>query len=595
MISTSFLGKKITSDASKILLTNNIGSFFFFSPVPFSKYSGLFIREEDKIFKCIEEIKQNNRELKQTEYSPQSFTNLYGSEKENEKFSFSLGKNALLYETNSGKEVTIVLDCRKVDDYSNWGRYYEVTKEKDLIVIKYKKVKDSREQSQDEYEFYTVLKADSADFSLINSWEERFYSFDSFRNDSCNRYVYNCISLTSKKIGFGFSLDKSKAIALAYEAYKKSTSLNFSPKEIPKNNKVKIKDSRIEYCYELSRRALSSLEVNTKNSGIYAGLPWFHQFWTRDTALSAKAFLSINEIDFVKEILLKMLSSAKEDGLIPNRLPHSDLNSIDGSGLVVSRIKDMLSSLSKQDKKQVQERIKRIALNILTFHSKDQLIVSKPYESWMDTDLRSGALIEIQALQLSMYKTLRELSNELKDKKASTLFLNLEKELKKIVLDNFYVNEDLIDCIGSKARRPNVFLAYYFYPELLSSAQWSKVFDKHLDCLYLEWGALSTIDVKNKYFQASHSGTTNTSYHKGDSWFFINNLAAICLARVDRRKYGRYINRILDASTIDILDKGIFGFHSELSSASHQEANGCLAQLWSSAMYVELIEELFGK
>lgn len=596
MIKSSFLGKPLISDASKILLTNNLGSFFFFSPQPFSKYAGLFVREGNETFKCIEEIKQKDRELKQTDYNIQSFTNIYDKDKnEIEKFSLSLGKNALLYETTSGKEIILVLDSRKVNDYSNWGRFYEISKEKDLIVIKYKKVKDSREQSQDEYEFYTVLKADSNDFSLINSWEERFYHFDSARNDSCQRFVYNSISLKSKKIGFGFSQDKNKAISLAYDAYKKSTTLNFFPKDILSNQKIKIKDLKIEYAYELSKRALVSLEVTNKPIGVYAGLPWFHQFWTRDTAISAKAFSLIKETEFIKEILLQMLNSAGKDGLIPNRLPHSDLASIDGSGLVISRLKEFYSILTKQDKKEIKEKVKEIASNILTFHSRDQMVVSKPYESWMDTDLRSGALIEIQALQLSIYKNLRELANELKDKKTSTLFLNLEKELKQIVVDNFFVNEDLLDCLNSRIKRPNVFLAYYFYPDLLSDKQWDKVFDKHLDSLFLNWGGLSTIDVSNQYFQPNHTGINNSSYHKGDSWFFINNIAALCLVRLDRRKYGRYINRLLEASTEDILNKGIFGFHSEISSASHQEANGCLAQLWSSATYVELIEELFGK
>ena len=40
------------------------------------------------------------------------------------------------------------------------------------------------------------------------------------------------------------------------------------------------------------------------------------------------------------------------------------------------------------------------------------------------------------------------------------------------------------------------------------------------------------------------------------------------------------------------MEKGIIGYHAEVSDAKQLSSKGCWAQLWSSAMYVELIDEI---
>lgn len=84
----------------------------------------------------------------------------------------------------------------------------------------------------------------------------------------------------------------------------------------------------------------------------------------------------------------------------------------------------------------------------------------------------------------------------------------------------------------------------------------------------------------------------NRSYHRGDSWFWINNLAAICMHRLDKKKYQQQIKFICEASMKDILFNGIPGHHAELSSASELRSEGCLSQAWSAATFIELVHEL---
>jgi len=173
------------------------------------------------------------------------------------------------------------------------------------------------------------------------------------------------------------------------------------------------------------------------------------------------------------------------------------------------------------------------------------------------------------------------------------IYLHLENELKEKVRNNLWNGNILADGLNDFVIRPNIFIAAYAYPSLLTQEEWIKCFSNMLPALWLEWGGLSTIDKDNPLFIDEHSGEDNKSYHRGDSWFWLNNLAAITLYRADRLKFKKYINSILKASTKDILWKGAIGNASEISSAKELESNGCVCQAFSSAMFIELIYELF--
>jgi predicted amidohydrolase len=90
---------------------------------------------------------------------------------------------------------------------------------------------------------------------------------------------------------------------------------------------------------------------------------------------------------------------------------------------------------------------------------------------------------------------------------------------------------------------------------------------------------------------------TNESYHRGDSWYFVNNIAAICMIDLDKKtgtnNFSKYYNDIIQASTDGILKYGTVGYLAEVSSASKREDKGCLGQTWSICTYVELIKKKY--
>ncbi|MFT4311461.1 MAG: amylo-alpha-1,6-glucosidase, partial [Candidatus Woesearchaeota archaeon] len=136
--------------------------------------------------------------------------------------------------------------------------------------------------------------------------------------------------------------------------------------------------------------------------------------------------------------------------------------------------------------------------------------------------------------------------------------------------------------------RPNVFLAYYFNKDILSKAEWERSFDKVIDVCYLSWGGFSSVSKNDSRFKSFHTGMSNESYHNGDSWFFVNNIAAICMFDLNKEKYSKYVNRIFEASLFERDNFGFLGVCAEISNADSLSSKGCFCQAWSEATLFEL-------
>jgi len=219
-------------------------------------------------------------------------------------------------------------------------------------------------------------------------------------------------------------------------------------------------------------------------------------------------------------------------------------------------------------------------------YARTGLVLNKSKETWMDSISREGARIEVQALYLVMCDTLYKLTGD-------KFYLQMEVALKKHILSKFWNGKILSDGVDDNTIRPNIFIAAYIFQDLLQNNDWETCIDNSLSWLWLPYGGLSTIDTRSQSFKPFHTGEIPDSYHNGDSWFWINNIAALVMFRINKEKYKDKISKIIEASTNEILWKGALGHHAELTSARELRAEGCLAQAWSAAMFVELISEVF--
>lgn len=564
---------------------------------------------------------------------------------------FTLAKNGLIYEVDSYSEyVYLDLDFREMFDTNDQGRIYNIYKKDDLIIVDYTKYRDHSISFVDK-KAYLVIKG-ANDYELVNKWSQKLYHYDMARKNDANFFIFNALKIPCRKnlkLYFAFAEDREVAIQKADDIFTNNKKIdevytNYIDNVLSVKNCIQeIAGTDTAFAYTNCVHAIDNLSMqlpiaHKRITGMWAGLPWFHQYWSRDELISVMSLMLEHRYDYSKELLMKYLAEIMTDGRLSNRYPATNLGNADGIGWLFKRLQDFLVLCERRnnfnnyftlfDLNYMSERLKFSIKMLLKNHSKDGLILNDKQETWIDTfnsesydkDYREGTRIEIQALFLNMLKLMNMLDNYLANKyvkkndkmvKIVRSELNaevLEEQTKKLVREKFfktvdgkmYLN-DGYDCPLDNVARPNVFLAYYIYPELLTSEEWSQVFDNSLSKLWCDWemgeglkgGGLSTIDKAHPLYQPNYTGIDNKSYHRGDSWFWINNLAAVAMYRLDKEKYKECIFKILNSSSQDILYWGFIGYSAELASSGWFKSGGSLCQTWSIATFIELMHEVY--
>jgi hypothetical protein len=223
-------------------------------------------------------------------------------------------------------------------------------------------------------------------------------------------------------------------------------------------------------------------------------------------------------------------------------------------------------------------KIKTVVDTVVRNKIKKGLLFNDSYETWMVTKPRKGFRIEMQAFLAIMYKLLFILTG-------NSFYQSAEKDLKKKVKKHFTKNGQLIDGIKDSEILPNIFLAAYIFPELLTHNQWSKSFDKILPKLWLSWGGISTKDIKKK----SKKGKNHLFI--GESWFWLNHCTALVLHRMNKKKYTDRIKKIIKSASKEILWQGIIGHHTTMSDQKRLSSMHPYISSISSAFFIELLSE----
>lgn len=564
---------------ASIVLANRKGGFAWLSAKPESRYQGLFFRLGKNVYKTVADISVNE--------PVKAITNmLWGVQRDyasvSQRLTMPYGKNAMLVEFSSPCKSQLLLDCKLIDDNREWGRLYEVSSGKDCFVVSFKKRNDRRDSGKnDEFDLYVAVAGKGIEFAPVKDWVENNYPYDESRKSApFSRWVYNAGTVTGQRYAIGAGLSKKQAVSEAKRAINSRIVLiHKQMREVSRISHPKAPmPKQVSLAYQCACSALDSLSVD--DEGLYAGVPWFYQFWVRDEAVSCNALRMIGRDKLARNILRRHLSSFGKE--LPVSHGSSALKTIDGPGWVALRYYQNKDLFPAKEQKKANASL-RSAFNALKNQMHNGLVVNGPLETWMDTsagkDVRDGARIEVQALALVLAHALGE--------------HEFERDLVQRVRETFWDGSCLHDGLNDPTARPNVFIAAYAYPDLLSRHEWEKCFDTVLPKLWLPWGGLASIDKSNELFTDHYTGQDNVSYHRGDSWFWLNNLAALVLYRSNAAKYKNYISQIIEASSHEIMQLGAVGHHAELSSARALSSRGCISQAWSSAMFIELCNELF--
>jgi len=293
------------------------------------------------------------------------------------------------------------------------------------------------------------------------------------------------------------------------------------------------------------------------------------------------------EPSFAKKILFKRANELQESNL-------ADITP-DALGWQFLRLENYIDVLNNKEKSRIEQLLERVILYCLMNQTENDFAVSGACQTWMDSIERPGAQIEMQTFRLKIYNLAGRLSASAVKRE---FWQRLEAKLLLKTRQYFFDNTTAFDSIDPQTgkqnpvARPNIFLAAYIYPQLLLKNEWIKYFDQLLPKLWLDWGGLSTVDITSDLFHPVHSGEFPASYHNGDSWFYINNIAAIVMHRLDPLKYYSFVSKIFRAGIDNVLFGQAAGAGSELSSANKFAPAGCFNQAWTNATFLELFEAL---
>jgi len=573
---------KTVEKQNGFLLTNLLGGYFWLAEKPFSRYQGWFFTPSrlagNKIFRVLENIEiEGGADVSEIKNNFWQVERKRGET--NETFFTPSFLNVLVYETTLPSDIKLFFDAKESYDNQN-SAAYEIFEQAGLVVVKCQTVDEAMK------EFFVAIKADTATHERPNQWVTRDYTFDKNRHSApFERSVYLALKFkNSQRLVLAAAQTKDQAIEQAQFGANHLRSLKKKAVREIKNlwpffNRPKIKDSELRLAYLCAKNSLRSCLVfdeKKKIKGLYAGLPWFFQFWQRDAALCLPALKMLN----------KPASQTIWHNLIRDIIRGEKNNSAeDGWGWAIKQADIFQQWHRKFLLTAIQEFEKSVSQNLFWHGQK---------ATWMDTVDRYPATIELQTLFLA---ACRIASKNFEFWRKKFFYDNLEDDSHILIKEKFWNGQALADGFNGQladlTARPNVFLGYHSYSQLLTKGEWEKCFTNLLPRLWLDWGGLSTVDKYSPTFHNEHSGETPISYHQGDSWFFINNLAALVLAKINQKKFKPYIEQIIKASAQDILWQGIVGHHSELSSARSLQAEGCLCQAWSSALFLELLQKLY--
>ncbi|MBI2580468.1 hypothetical protein HYV85_01535 [Candidatus Woesearchaeota archaeon] len=582
------------AEEPSFFLSNSNGGFAHFSTAgsPTSKYQGLFTRAGNSLFKTIECLRPVAEEEKVAVAENAGYSALFHHSTFYESFFMPMRRNSLVYQLSMELPVELFFDVRMANDFRQWGRHYSVFEAPgNATVIQFTKKTDSREDNSNgnaEYEMFVAVRHDGFVTNSSGEWARRSYSLDAKRNSTGERYVYKAATINAKTFVISVAADAAAAIKEANSVFNSIDKLKKASKAHYDKLCSASSNSETAMAANAARIALDKLSTE---EGLYAGLPWFFQEWTRDTLISSQAFPAAAKKKVVLNYLDKILADGRLPSVVNGNYMGSPKISADAVGWLFKRASELVEEkrFSAAEVKKVKAALKKSIDGLLKSHHRNGFVTNEKNETWMDTDFnddgRKGICIEIQAMQLQMYSLMHKLSR-------NKTYLLLENSLRQNVRKFFWNGIVLADRLNDFTIRPNIFIAAYVYPQLLSKKEWETCITNALSKLWLDWGGISTIDKSHPDFRGSYTGETNESYHRGDSWFWLNNIAAIVMANTNKMKFKRYIGKIVAASTNDILWKGGIGCGSELSSAKEQRAEGSLNQAWSNATFVELVDAL---
>ncbi len=355
-----------------------------------------------------------------------------------------------------------------------------------------------------------------------------------------------------------------------------------------------------------------------KGRGIFAGLPWFNNYWGRDTFISLPgATYLVGNFSAAREILLDSGRYQLTDstdwryGRIPNLITYSDIsyNTTDGTWWFVNEARNYFQYTNDWAfAKEIFPIIERAVDGAIKFRV-DSLgfLTHGEAETWMDAvgprgpwSPRGNRAVEIQALWYKALNNAVHLAEELGYEEKAEAWSAWVERVRKSFAKYFWHGDspclaDHLDNDGTPDLkiRPNQIFA--LSSDLLNWEQKAKVLKEVVERLTYPYGVASLAPSNSNFHPYHHFEpiyVQDAAYHNGVIWLWLSGPVVSGLVKFGQQDKAFVLTQALQHL---ILQRGCVGTLPELLDAvprfgeTEPRISGTFSQAWSLAEFVRTL------
>jgi predicted glycogen debranching enzyme len=361
-----------------------------------------------------------------------------------------------------------------------------------------------------------------------------------------------------------------------------------------------------------------------KRSGITAGFHWFCE-WGRDTMISLPGLTLCGQDKKLALDILKRYIKYKKNGLLPNVISSNGshaYNSIDTSLLFFWAVQKYIEYTG--DKNRVKEHLLKHMIEILTCFMQNKTGISKIEQNgllyagtpttqltWMDAVAsgvpvtpRHGAAVEINAL---WYNALEFLLHDFPEELPQTLRQHIQKAAQNFEthFEKLFWHHEL-QCLVDVYRnehdtenhiRPNQLFAVGLPYTCISKKSAENIIDVVKRHLVTPYG-LRTLSPQNPLYKADYSGSQDkrdAAYHQGMVWPWLIGIFYDACVKIfdDKNEVNSYfLSNFQELWSSHLKQNGLFHISEIFTPNPAFQAKGCIAQAWSMAEIIRVLDSL---
>jgi glycogen debranching enzyme len=368
-----------------------------------------------------------------------------------------------------------------------------------------------------------------------------------------------------------------------------------------------------------AKLSLDALVTNQGMRGIWAGLPWFNDYWGRDSFISlAGATIWLGNFKAAREILLDFAAKQDTDGAsayygrIPNLITPKETiyNTVDGTPRFVNAAWRYYTSTGDSSfLRQVYPVVKRSFEGAVLHHvDKDGFLTHGDQETWMDAVgpngpyvRRGNRAVDVQALWFRQLTATESFARIVGDSAVAGWTRQIASLLRTSFNDKFIDRKTGLlydhlspDGVPDTTLRPNQIFALDLVNNRSIKARILKSLTEELD---YPWGVASLCQSDPDFHPFHHNEpyyVPDAAYHNGTVWVWLTGPLVSALTEMREQDFAFkntmfLADEILDGKTAGTLPELFDAFPRE--DESKPDESGAFSQAWSLAEFIRSFYE----